>query len=125
MSAGPFLDAFYTSDTGDVHPIKVQPETASLVIGQSTNTIPAGPANNAQRVLVSAGRNSYGVKARKVRVEMTSATTQGDPIAAGNILEFPWFDPDTFLSVTRPGGQTGTYRGGSCRVVGGSPEYFR
>lgn len=124
MSAGPFLDAFYESDALDIHNIRIQPETASLVINGVTNTIPAGPADNSQQVKVSAARNSFGVKARKVRFEMTSDTTTNPIITAGNILELPWLQRDTFIDVTRPGKQTGTYQGGNIRVVGGTPETF-
>lgn len=124
MSAGPFLDSFYESDTGEIHNIRIQPETASLLIDGVTNTIPAGPANNSQQVKVSAARNSFGVKARKVRFEMTSPSTTNPIIAAGSILELPWLQSDSFLTVTRPGKQTGTYLGGNIRVVGGTPETF-
>lgn len=124
MSAGPFLNAFYESDTGEIHNIRIQPETASLVIGTVTNTIPAGPANNDQQVRVSAGRGSIGIKARKIRFEMLTDTATNPIITAGNILELPWLQPDTFLTATRPGKQTGTYQGGNVRVVGGTPETF-
>ena len=77
MSTGNFLNAFYTSDTGEVHKIRIQPETAALARGATTNTIPAGPATNEQQVLVSASRNSVGIKARKIRFRMTSPTTVG------------------------------------------------
>lgn len=124
MSTGPFLNAFYTSDTGEVHRIRIQPETASLARGVTTNTIPAGPATNDQQVRISASRNSVGVKARKVRFRMTSPTTVGGIIAAGAILELPWLDPVTFLAVTRPGGQVVTYQGGNGVIIGGTPETF-
>lgn len=124
MSTGAFLRAFYTSDTGEVHNIRIQPESAALVIDGTTNTIPAGPAVNDQQIMVSASRNAFGIKARKVRVRVLTPTTVGGVIAAGSILSFPWLNPVTFLEVTRPGRQTGTYQGGSVQVVGGTPETF-
>lgn len=124
MSAGPFLDAFYESDANEIHNIRIQPETASLVINGVTNTIPAGPAVNSQQVKVSAARNSFGVKARKVRFEMLTDSTTNPIITAGNVLELPWLQSDSFITVTRPGKQSGTYQGGTIRVVGGTPETF-
>lgn len=124
MSTGPFLPAFYESDTGDIHRIRIQPETAALAQGATTNTIPAGPATNDQQVLVSASRNSIGIKARKIRFRMTSPTTVGGIIEAGRVLELPWLQRETFLQVTRPGGQVLTYQGGSAVVIGGTPETF-
>lgn len=124
MSTGPFLDAFYQSDTGEIHRIRIQPETASLARGGITNTIPAGPATNDQQVRVSASRNSIGVKARKVRFRLTTPTNVGGIIAAGSVLELPWLQPDTYLQVTRPGGQEVTYQGGSGVIIGGTPETF-
>jgi len=124
MSTGQFLPAFYESDTGEIHRIRIQPETAALAVGSVTNTIPAGPATNDQQVRVSASRNSFGVKARKVRFRMTTPTTQGGIIAAGEVLELPWLQRESFLDITRPGGQEVTYQGGTGVIIGGTPETF-
>lgn len=124
MSTGPFINAFYESDIGEVHNIRIQPETAALVIDGTTNTIPAGPADNAQPIKVSDGQRALGVIPRKVRVRFLTATTSGGVIAAGSIGEFVWLDPGTFLTVTRPGRKEGTYQGASVRVLGGTPERY-
>lgn len=123
MSVGIYLDAFYESDTGEIHNIRIQPETASLVIGGVTNTIPAGPATNAQQIKVSASRGEFGVKARKVRVEVLTAGTSG--LTPGSVIELPWLQSASFLDVTRPSKQEGTYYlGATVKVIGGTPETF-
>lgn len=124
MSEGPFSDAFYESDTGDIHNIVIQPETALLVVGTTTNTIPAGPATSDLPIDVSKGRRGRGLKPRLVRFRVTSGGTTG--VQVGSVLELAWLNPATFLSVTRPAKQPVTYRGGITGIlIGNTPEQYR
>lgn len=124
MSEGSFITATYESDNGDFHNIRVQPETLTLNIGGTANAEAAGPVDSDLRAMVSRGRNSVGLNARLVRLEVeVSGTTD---IEEGSILTLPWLDPGTFGDVTRPAGQAFTYRDGiTGRVSGNSPEKFR
>ncbi len=123
MSSGQFTNTFYQGDDGETYNIRVQPETLTLSIGGTANDAPSGPATADQQVKVSASRNEFGVKARKIRVRVTSAGTSG--LTVGGVISLPWLDPNTFVDVTRPGRQTGTYRDGAAvEVVGGTGESF-
>ena len=120
MSTGNFLVANYESDTGTVHNILIQPETATLQVGAISNTIPAGPVDDSAPAIVSGGRNRKGLNARLIRFVVT--VKNESPFDVGRILVLPWLDPGTFLSVTRPGRQSGLYQSAAIRVVGGSCE---
>lgn len=120
MSSGNFIFAFYKSSTTlKTHPIRIQPETAQLNIAGTANTIPAGPADDPRRALVSS-RRRVGLNAAKVNVVVTVAGTSG--FAVGTQHSIPWLDYETLLSVIEPPFQTGTYLGASVRVTGYSPE---
>lgn len=120
MSAGFFLKAFYSLDNGNVANIRIQPESAALVLNGVTNTIPAGPAVESASVKVNGSRRAFGVNARKVRLEWTGAAPDGyDP---DGIVTVPWFNPTTFAGIVRA--QTGTYLGSGVRVLGKTPEYI-
>jgi hypothetical protein len=123
MSAGQFELTFYSSnETGEVHPIRVQPETLTLSLGGSGNAAPSGPATNKISAEVGGSRRTLGLKARMVRVAFSS--TLPDGYAANSIIALPWLQPGTFSSIAR--GTTGTYTigGTSYDVVcrGTSPE---
>jgi|SRR5687768_10503033 len=120
MSTGNFLQAFYRSSfTGEIHPIRIQPESASLVIGEQTNTIPAGPATDPRQAQVSQ-RRGIGLFPAKVGVRVLTPGTSG--FAIGSVHYVPWLDSTTLASVVEPKFQTGTYQGAAVRVVGYSPE---
>lgn len=120
MSNGPFLRAFYSSAiTGKIHPIRIQPESASLVIDGVTNTIPAGPADDPRQMKISQ-RRGIGKFAQKVGVRVTGAGTSG--FAVGTVHYVPWLNGSTLASVIEPLGKTGSYLGASVEVIGYSPE---
>lgn len=117
MSQGAFLSAFYESNNGDVYRIKIQPETAALVIQGNTNTIPAGAGAIAEFANV-ASRRRRGINARKVGIQFGASPPAG--YKPNSTIYLPWLQRDTFpdpLGVT-----DATYLGASCRFVGVSPE---
>lgn len=120
MSSGQFLNAFYISDADTVHRIRIQPETAALVLG-STNTIPSGTGVQAPRAKVTGGKRQYGITARTVTISFDSAPPEG--YKANSNITIPWLNPDTFPIVEET--PTGTYLGVACRYVGRSPERRR
>jgi len=123
MSSGRFLDAQYEDNLGDVHPIKIQPETAALVIEGVTNTIPAIPAGGlvAPTVKVSGGKGQRGITARRIAVRFGIDPPAGYLAFATHYVV--WLQGDTFPDpLPRP---TGTYLGAPVTVVGSSGERRR
>ena len=123
MSAGPFLDAFYTTDNADVVAIRVQPETVALVLEGATNTVPAGPAAAGfPSAMVSGGKRKIGINARKVRVRFPPG---GAPTGykEGSTIELPWLDPLSFLAL--PAKASGTYLGSPVTLVGKTKEEIK
>lgn len=124
MSDGAFITAAYGSDNDSTHNIRVQPETLTLTVDGVANDEVATPVDSELRAMVSRGRQSVGLNARLIRVEVTNGGTTD--IEVGSILTLPWLDPDTFGDATRPAGKAVTYRDGITGIVSGnSPEKFR
>jgi len=121
VSSGPFLETFYLADSGEVHPIRHQPETSALVIDGATNEIPAGPATSGISAKVSGGRRQLGLTARSVTIRWTGAPPTG--YLAGGEITLPWFQPDSWLDLAK--GQTGTYLGTSVTVQRKTQEFVR
>ena len=104
MSAGQFTSSFYETDTGVVARIRIQPETAALVIAGSTNAPPAGPATATGSATVSRSRRSNGINARLVRFKFNAAYGEYD---AGQVLTLPWLQSGVIETFQR--GDAGTY----------------
>lgn len=78
MSAGAFIDSVYSTDSGGLYPIRIQPETATLSINGVANTAASGPVPaGVPSAQVSRGRRSHGVNARLVRIRFTGAVPPG------------------------------------------------
>jgi hypothetical protein len=121
MSAGQFLDAFYETNNGNICAIRIQPETAALVLNAVTNTIPAGPADQLASAKAGGGRRTIGVNARQVRVRFTGAVPEG--YQPGGEISLPWLQFSTFEAL--PKNATGTYLGSGVILTGRSPETIR
>jgi hypothetical protein len=117
MSSGVFENVNYELDNGTVLTCRVQPETAELVIGGTTNTPPTGtPAAGLGSVRVSGGNRQIGIKARSVAVRFT-ATKSG--YKEGSSIRLPIFTKTMWDGLAK--GQTGTYQGVAC-VVTSTPK---
>lgn len=123
MSSGAFLDANYTDNNDITHAIRIQPETAALVIDGVTNTIPALPAggNLPPQVKVSGGKGQRGITARRVGVRFGATPPAG--YLSNSTHYVVWLQPDTFPDPSLR--QTGTYLGASVTLIGQSPERKR
>jgi len=121
MSAGQFLDAFYETNSGEICGVRIQPETAALVLNAVTNTIPAGPATQLASAQVSRGKRAIGVNTRTVSIRFTGAVPDGYQI--NGTITLPWLQQDTFEAL--PNRATGTYLGNAVILVGKSPETIR
>ena len=115
MSQGPFVYSKYEADNGDVHPVKVQPETLTLSLG-GANSAPAAAVTNRLKARVSGGNRAYGVKCRAASFKFTAdPSTKG--YAEGQLLRLPILSKARFDAIV-PGETTGTYQGIAIIAVG-------
>ena len=120
MSAGAFTSSKYESDDGDIHPIRLQPETVLANIG-GANTAPSGDIDNSISAKARGGIREYGLKARGVNVVFTS--TLPTDYEAGNVYRIPILTRARYDAISV--GTTGTYLSNPVRVVGKIPERVR
>lgn len=121
MSAGGFDRGRYTADNGDIHPIRIQPETAALTLGGTANAIPSGATTSGISAKVSGGRRQLGLTARTVTLTWTGAVPDG--YEPDGLIRVPILQPALYTAIAR--GTTGTYLGSAVEVVGKSPESVR
>lgn len=123
MSNGRFITAGYTSNKGTVHKIRIQPETAALVVNGVTNTIPAQPSGGyvQPQAKVSGGKGQIGLTARRVGIRFPLSPTGG--YAPLSVIYLPWLSPSTFPDVAE--GDEATYNGNDCTFIGTSAERSR
>jgi hypothetical protein len=125
MSAGPFIFSRYESDTLPGDPImiaRIQPETQDLVLGGASNAPGGATVTLPLRVSLSRNRNSLGVLARTVTLRWITDAPTG--YAPNGVLVIPILGKALWDAID-PGITTGTYLGGTVRVVGKSPEYSK
>lgn len=116
MSAGVFTNSFYTSDSGEVYNIRVQPETLSF----SAQGTPAAAATAEPSAIANGSRRRIGVNARNVRLEWTAAAPVGyDP---NGVVRVPILTAAAYTAINK--GDAVTYLGNSARVLGKTPEYI-
>lgn len=113
MSQGQFLRTFYLSDQGEVHPIRVQPETVSATLGGEENTPPAGPATNNIRYIVNSGNRKKVPRARGVYFAWVNQRPTGYVGAGGRIPVFSQTVWEGLAEAT-----PGTYLGVPIQVTG-------
>lgn len=118
MSAGNFLRANYSADAGTVHPIRIQPETAALVINGVTNAVPAGPIDSPISAKVSGGRRGIGLKARTVTIAFSPTAPTG--YETDEPITLPVLQQSVWNGIGK--GQTGTYLASPIVVLYKSPE---
>lgn len=121
MSAGQFTRSRYEADSGEIHPIRVQPETITATLGGNANSAPAGAVTVGLSAQVSQSRRALGLTARKVTLAWTSAVPDGyDPRGT---IRIPILTRTAFDDIQV--GDTGTYLATDVTVVGKSPESAR
>lgn len=117
MSAGDFVRSRYESNVGNIHPIRVQPETIAANVG-AANAAPTAAVDIPISAKVSGGKRELGLIARKVRLAFTATPPTG--YAEDSIVTIPILTPAVFNQIAV--GTTGTYLGAAVEVVGTSPE---
>lgn len=116
MSSGAFDNSFYTSDSGAVYNIRVQPETLSF----SAQGTPATAATAEPSAIANGSRRRIGVNARSVRLEWTATPPAG--YKADSVVKVPILTLAAYTPIKK--GDTVTYLGASARVLGKTPEYI-
>lgn len=119
MSAGNFIISKYEADDGEIHPIRIQPET----IIATTNPAPTGATTSSIRARVGGSRRSYGLHARTIRVTWTVPATHPDGYKDGGTMTIPVLGAAAFAAINV--GSTFTYLGSGVTVTGKSPEVVR
>jgi hypothetical protein len=125
MSAGNFIFSRYQSTSLPGDPImiaRIQPETQDLVLGGAANEQAGSTVTLPLRVNISGSNNSLGVKPRTVTLRWITDVPAG--YAPNGVLKVPIMTPALWDAID-PGITTGTYLGGTVRVVGKSPERYR
>jgi hypothetical protein len=122
MSAGVFSRSRYSSDSGSIHPIRVQPETLDLTIGGVANAAPAGAVTaGVPSAKVSGSSRSIGLSARLVRIQFTATPPTG--YKAGGTITLPWLLASTFGAISP--NAVGTYLGVAIIVLGKRGEVLK
>lgn len=119
MSSGTFSRSKYQADNGDIHPVRIQPETALAVFAPGgPNTAPAAAVDNPTYARVSGGRRRYGLKCRSVRIQFQDPAPDG--YAPNSTITLPVLTTAVYNAIT-PGG-TVSYLNSTADIVGKSPE---
>lgn len=114
MSQGSFNQGFYQADSGEVHVIRHQPETAALAIDGVTNSVAAGPATSEFWVKANQGARAFGLRPRAVKVRWTGVAPVG--FKASAVLSVVVFQTSVFNGISI--GDAGTYLGSAIEVTG-------
>jgi hypothetical protein len=98
MSAGAFTRTFYEDDDGDIHPIRLQPETLAATFASVANAAPAGPVDNEISAQVTGSRRGLGLFARYVTVKFTATPPTGYVANAFYKIAIP--NPTVYAGIT-------------------------
>jgi len=122
MSAGVFTNAKYaSSDTGLVHPIRVQPETITATVGVVPNSQPAGAIDTGISAQVSASARSLGLHARRVYAKIAGTTPTG--YSGTSKISIPCLTETFYAACSK--GVTLSYLGTTWTVTGRRAEVTR
>lgn len=122
MSAGNFIFSRYRASGLAGEPVmiaRIQPETQDLVLGGALNEPGGATVTLPLRVNISGSNNSLGVKPRTVTLRWVDGVPAG--YSPSGVLRLPILSAALWDAVD-PGVTTGTYLGGTVRVVGKQPE---
>lgn len=117
MSAGAYTIAKYQASYGaggEIHPIRVQPETIAAAIGSVTNAEPAGAQTNPIQARVSGGRRQIGLQARFVVLRAPSGS-EPDGYLPNGLTRIPALTETFYNAATK--GVDVTYLGTTYTVV--------
>lgn len=119
MSAGRFTLRFYVADSGEIHLLRNQPESAALDVDGTPNTVAAGPATSPFWAKSSRGANQYGLRPRKVGIRwnpgQAPAGYKEEEVLFVDIYQANQYNAMTINSPA-------TYQGGTGTLVSKQPE---
>lgn len=122
MSAGGFTTTKYESNTGLIHPIRLQPETVGFAIGgDANNAAPTAGLTSDFSVRVSRGNTEYGLRPRKLNIKFGAVVPDG--YKAEQTYAIPILVPEVWEAAGV--GDAVTYLGVGGVIVGKSPESIR
>ena len=121
MSAGPFTRSFYESDSGLIHPIRLQPETLEAVFDSVDNDPPAGPTTSNISAQVTGSRRGLGLFARYVTLVFTATPPTG--YSTGRYYKITVPDPAVWDGITPL--SEATYLGTAAQVISKTSEEVR
>ncbi len=121
MSAGAFTRSFYEDDDGDVHPIRLQPETLLAEFNSVVNAAPSGPVDNNISAQVTGSRRGLGLFARYVTIKFTATPPTGYVANAFYKIAVP--NPTVYSGITI--NSAGTYLGVATQVISKTDEVER
>lgn len=122
MSSGRFVRTVYASDTGEIHPIRLQPETLAATIGGAANAAPSGAATSEISADVSRGGRELGLRPRFI----TGVWEDGGAPAGYDDrtpVRIPVLTPALFNAASVNG--TGSYLGANFTIVSKTAESRR
>ncbi|MGA7935229.1 MAG: hypothetical protein WCA35_16895 [Kovacikia sp.] len=119
MSQGAFTISRYADDLGDLHPIRLQPETLAATINGAVNAAPSGALTpGADQVRARGSRRKIGKVARWVSFTFTGAVPTGYKAGTGGRI--PVLVKATWDAAGI--GQTGDYLGSPIQITGKGSE---
>jgi len=114
MSSGAFeIGKYQCEATGNIHPVRVQPETKALQVNGVTNAYPSGDADSPVSAQVSQSKRALGINVRTVTIKFPTTAPTGYKV--GEPIRLPWFTP--FPTPAFIKGQAVTYLGGTGELV--------
>lgn len=124
MSAGSFSDTKYQASytATEIHPIRIQPETALAVLDSVTNSAPTAALTSPISAKVSGSRRTIGLTPRKVTLEFTGEAPAG--YDTGSQVTIPCLT-QAFYNKALSKGTVGTYLDKAVKVVSSTPEYVK
>ena len=126
MSAGSFLVSKYPADYGsggEIHPVRVQPETLAASIGATANAAPSGALTNPISASVSAGRRAIGLRTRQVFLKLPVGTTPPTGYLAGARARVAGINKTFYAAAIK--GASCTYLGVIWEVTGRDAEVVK
>lgn len=123
MSAGRFITAKYQTNDGEVHAIRIQPETLTLAIEGQINEEAAGSITGKGRAAVSKGKRQLGLRARMVICKWADPANAPTGYDGRGYIRLPWLTTSLFDDLAE--GMDGTYLGRAIKVVNTSPQTYK
>lgn len=120
MSAGAFEISRYEMESGQIVPIRIQPETRMLTDGTNVNEPPTGAITLSLFARARKGNREYGIGARNITIAWDGSPPTG---YADDNLPIPVLTPAAFAAYDI--GDSVTYLSTAATVVGKKSEQLR